>query len=87
VRFTWDDENLEHLANHGVRPEEAEEVVTHASTVILPARPPRFSAYGVTDENRPLRVIYDHGAEGIRVTTAYHIRRVLLARIRKEAGR
>jgi hypothetical protein len=26
-RFWWDDDNIEHIANHGVEPYEAEEVI------------------------------------------------------------
>jgi len=87
VMFIWDDENIVHIARHGVAPQEAEEVLTHEGTIVAPARGRRFSGYGTTATGRPLRVIYDLiGQDGIRVTTAYPIRRRDFNRIRQEAS-
>jgi len=87
MRCRWDDENVHHIARHGVTPDEALEVLVDEATVHAPSRG-RQSAYGTTRDGRPLRVIYDViNAEELRVTTAYQIRRTVLARAREEAER
>ena len=86
MRFIWDAENIAHIARHGVAPQEVEEAMTDQDTVVVPTRRRRFSAYGTSATGRPLRVIYNLvGQDGIRVTTAYPIRRRVLDRIRQEA--
>lgn len=86
MRFVWDAENIEHVARHGVSPQEVEEVLAAEDSVIVPARGGRISAYGVSVAGRVVRVIYDSvGNEDLRVITAYPIRRRLLDRIRQEA--
>jgi uncharacterized DUF497 family protein len=86
VRFVWNAESILHIARHGVAPQEAERVLTDAETIVIPARGRRFSAYGVGSTGRSLRVIYERvGRDGIRVITAYPIRRRDLERIRQEA--
>ena len=57
--FSWDDENREHIAKHGVTPEEAEEIVRGA-------RPPfpemlevdKLVVWGATTAGRHLQVVY-----------------------------
>lgn len=87
MRCIWDGENILHIARHSVTPREAEDVLTGEQTIQLPSHSGRFSAYGLTAAGRPLRVIYDHQGDGVRVTTAYQIRRRLLARIQEELQR
>jgi uncharacterized protein len=84
VRFRWDSGNVLHIARHGVTPQEAEDVLLDDETIHVPSHSGRLSAYGLTTAGRALRVIYDQQHDGIRVTTAYQIRRRLLARIREE---
>lgn len=57
--FSWDDENREHIAKHGVTPEEAEEVVRGAG----PPFPEtidvsKFVVHGATESGRFLQIIY-----------------------------
>jgi uncharacterized DUF497 family protein len=59
VIFAWDDWNREHIARHGVTPEEAEEIVEHA---IAPF--PRdegegkYIVWGRTEVGRYLQVVF-----------------------------
>ena len=85
MRFIWDPENILHIARHGVTPQEAEDVLLDDETIHVPSHSGRLSAYGLTTAGRALRVIYDQQPDRIRVTTAYQIRRRLLARIQEEA--
>lgn len=69
-RFWWDDLNIEHIANHGVEPYEAEEVIDD-SWRTLKAREDRYAAYGQTNGGRYLLVIYSLKSDyRIRVITA-----------------
>lgn len=69
-RFWWDENNIEHIANHGVEPYEAEEVIDD-SLRILKAGQDRYAAYGQTDNGRYLLVVYALKSENrIRVITA-----------------
>ncbi len=86
VRFIWDAENILHIARHGVTPQECEDVLLDDRTIHVPSHSQRLSAYGVTSAGRAMRVIYAEQSDGIRVTTAYQIRRRLLDRIQEEAG-
>jgi uncharacterized protein len=56
-RFWWDEENIEHIANHGVEPLEAEAVIEYA-TLIRKAGRGKYVAYGQTDSGRYLMVVY-----------------------------
>ncbi|MBX3057679.1 MAG: BrnT family toxin [Anaerolineae bacterium] len=69
-RFWWDENNIEHIANHGVEPYEAEEVVT-GSLRMLKAGSDRYAAYGQTDNGRYLLVVFAPKSENrMRVITA-----------------
>jgi len=85
VEIIWDDENIVHIARHGVTPDEAEEVLTGASTVTFPGRKGRIIAVGRTMSGRPLRVIYDVIGHAVRVTTAHQVHARVYARMRGEA--
>ena len=68
--FWWDENNIEHIANYGVEPYEAEEVIDD-SPLILRASKDRYSAYGQTDSGRYLLVVFAlKPDERIRVITA-----------------
>ncbi len=68
--FWWDENNIEHIANHGIEPYEAEEVIDDDPR-ILKAGKDRFSAYGQADSGRYLLVVFALKPEQrIRVITA-----------------
>jgi hypothetical protein len=56
-RFWWDDLNIEHIAEHGVEPQEAEQVVAHAR-LVRKAGQGKYLAYGQTDAGRYLTVVF-----------------------------
>lgn len=59
MEFRWNEWNLEHLAEHGVRPDEAEALVENA-TRPFPMQPGegRHLVWGRGDGGRLLQVIY-----------------------------
>ena len=68
--FWWDDDNIEHIANHGVEPYEAEEVITNRPR-LKRARDRKYLAYGQTDVGRYLLVVFaPKTGDRIRVVTA-----------------
>lgn len=56
VRFIWTRKNVEHIAEHGITPEEAEYVVTFGRTI--PHGDAKFLARGRTRDGRYVQVIY-----------------------------
>jgi len=71
--FLWTDENIEHLAEHGVTPEEARYVVEHP-TGMDQNRDGDPVAFGFTVHGRHLAVPYvflDDAKSLVYVTTAY----------------
>lgn len=46
-RFWWDELNIEHIADHGVEPYEAEEVIDDDPLVVRAGKD-RYAAYGQT---------------------------------------
>ena len=57
--FRWNSWNEEHVANHSVRPEEAEEVVLRArSPFPLAQEEEKFLVWGPTEAGRLLQVIF-----------------------------
>jgi uncharacterized DUF497 family protein len=69
--FEWDDANTEHIALHGVEPDEAEAAVAN-SALLLRTQDNRLLAYGQTDEGRYLLVVF--------VRKPGHLVRVVTAR-------
>lgn len=57
--FIWTAENLGHLAEHGVTPDEAEQVVCHPITTGVSRSSKLPLARGYTLNRRQLVVIYD----------------------------
>lgn len=59
----WDEQNIAHIARHGVMPAEVEEVVFLGTAVFVeavnPTRPGRIIAFGLTITARPLAVFLD----------------------------
>ena len=61
VEFDWDDGNRQHIARHGISPEEAEEAVTIApldADVQQHESEPRALCFGRTKSGRLLTVLY-----------------------------
>ena len=67
--FVWDDENEEHLAEHGVSRDEFEQVVCDPYGVRRSRSTRRPVAFGYTSEGRYLACVY----EMIDATTVYPI--------------
>lgn len=59
MEFRWDEWNVEHLAKHGVRPDEAEHVVEHASHGDTAYRGDgKYLAWGPGHGGRFLQVVF-----------------------------
>ena len=59
AEFRWNEWNVEHIARHGVRPDEAEEVVVDARTPYPLERPDdKWLAWGPTRGGRILQVVF-----------------------------
>ena len=74
VEFEWDDANESHIAEHGVTPEEAEEVFFDPSRATIDvystATERRRGLVGRTEDGRLLFVVYTRRAGAIRIVTA-----------------
>jgi uncharacterized DUF497 family protein len=72
--FEWDDGNLDHIAEHGISAEEAEEAVEDPRRTLAPAYgvagERRRAVLGATVAGRLLFVVYTHRGGRIRVITA-----------------
>jgi len=69
-RFWWDEQNIEHIANHGVEPFEAEQILANAH-LIRKADRGKYVAYGQTFAGRYLMVVFARKEQGrIRIVTA-----------------
>ena len=70
VAFLWDDENIDHVAAHGVTQDEVEEVLWRRPR-LRRARGDRYQAAGPTEDGRYLMVYFRYFGQGIvRPTTA-----------------
>ncbi len=73
--FDWDGANTEHLAQHQVRPEEAEQAINDPHALSYPAREgegeARFGVLGATVEGRVPTVIYTWRGPLRRIVTAF----------------
>ena len=69
--FVWNDNNIEHIARHGVQPWEAEEAVGDPGRVTRRRRGGRLAVIGATEAGRVLVVILDREDNDVwRVVTA-----------------
>ena len=69
-QFWWDEQNIEHIANHGVEPYEAEEVIDD-DPFITKVGGDKYVAYGQSDGGRYLLVVFAPKSEQrLRVITA-----------------
>lgn len=73
ARFRWNDWNKDHIADHGVSPEEAEFVVNHVASG-FPRREGdgKYRVWGQSQRGRYLQVIYIFSPPG--VTYVIHAR-------------
>ena len=72
--FDWDQANIDHIARHGITPEEAEQVVLNDPidlTMQLRDGEERTPQVGETDDGRLLVVVTTWREELIRVVTAF----------------
>lgn len=73
-QFEWDEQNVGHLARHGIKPEEAEQVVLNRPVEVgseLRNGEERVAQIGETDVGRVLTVISTMAGEKIRIVTAW----------------
>lgn len=69
-RFWWDEQNIDHIADHGVEPFEAEQVIANA-VLIRKADRGKYIAYGQTYAGRYLMVVFARKDQGrLRVVTS-----------------
>lgn len=88
--FDWDEDNIRHVAAHGVTPEEAEQVLLNDPAdggVQDHENEERFVEVGVTDAMRILVVITTMRKELIRVVTAYPAPAIFRDFYMREKGR
>ena len=63
--FSRDEWNVDHIAGHGVEPEEAEYVVKHANAPFpREIGDDKYLVWGRTEEARYLRVVFVYRSEG-----------------------
>lgn len=67
--FEWDDENVEHIAQHHIETDEAEAVFDN-KPLVLRSQGGKYVAYGQSDEGRYLMVVFVRKSGMIRVVTA-----------------
>ncbi|MBS3932845.1 MAG: BrnT family toxin, partial [Truepera sp.] len=70
MEFEWDDANIDHIANHGVEPFEAEEAATDRARTPFPAHSGNVGLIGKTEGGRLLVVILERKSRLWRVVTA-----------------
>ncbi len=76
LEFEWDDANQNHIARHGISPEEAEQAVTIDpldADIQQHESEPRVLCFGRTKSGRLLTVLYAERRGKVRVVTAYEM--------------
>jgi uncharacterized DUF497 family protein len=74
IEFDWGEGNMGHVAGHGVRPEEAEQVILHDPVDLgmeIVEGEERYLNLGATDKARVLLVVTTWREDRIRVVTAF----------------
>ena len=71
-KISWDQETVDHIANHRVLPEEVEEVLFNDENppLIMRGKEGRFLAYGKTDAGRLLFVVWVFKNRKTKIITA-----------------
>ena len=76
MEFDWDADNVQHIARHGIDPEEAEEAVL-IEPLEADVQPheseERVLCFGRTKSARLLTILYTERRGKIRVVTAYEM--------------
>jgi len=67
--FIWDDNNIDHVAQHNVKPEEVEEVFA-SSYYLKHLWGNRYIAYGRNQSGRYLFVAFDYEKQSVAIATA-----------------
>ncbi len=84
MRFEWDEDNVKHIARHGITPEEVEQVV-RGNPLLVEAQyrsgEQRTLCAGRTAEGKHVAVVYTMRGERVRVVTAFVANRRLRERI------
>lgn len=79
AKLDWDDANTEHIARHGVTPEEVEQAFANDPLVVPAAQKrggeERVLCAGLTDTGRALQFVYTMRCGRIRVITAHTAKR------------
>jgi uncharacterized DUF497 family protein len=75
VTFDWDEENVRHIDDHDVLPDEVEDAFADPDRIPAtahrgPRGQPRRAFIGATDEGRVLTVVYEGRGQMLRVVTA-----------------
>lgn len=74
VFFFWNDELVEYLAQHGVTPEEFEEVVLNSKDVQASHSTGRPVVFGPTSTGKYLACIFEYiGVDHVVPVTAYEV--------------
>ena len=71
--FHWDDETIDHLAQHGVTQAEFEEVVMDPDRVEFSHSSGSPIAFGMTSTGKYLACVYDEFEDTIYAVTAYEV--------------
>jgi uncharacterized DUF497 family protein len=71
-KISWDQETIDHIANHNVLPEEVEELLFNDENppLIMRGKDGRFLAYGETEGGRLLFVVWVFKNRKTRIVTA-----------------
>lgn len=59
IELEWDDDAIEHIARHQVRPHEVEETVYDARSEIRRLKQKRYMVYGQTASGRYLKLVIE----------------------------
>src|ERR1017187_3839602 len=73
TRFDWDEANSEHIALHGVKPEEAEQALENDPVDLdyeVVEAEDRRTSIGHTDRLRVLKLVWTLRGDAVRVVTA-----------------
>lgn len=90
VEFDWDKANIEHVARHGVRPKEAEQVILNEPLdlgIEIVEGEERVLNLGATAKGRILLVVTTWRENRIRVVTAFEPIKRLIQFYYREQGR
>jgi len=92
VEFDWDVANIEHIAEHDVTPDEAEQVFSDEENVLdddiehsIVER--RFLIIGMTEKGRLLYQIFTRRGDKVRVISSRDINKKEVHLYEKKAGR